>query len=189
MTPIAADDLASRVDRIESRLEVAELAHKYARYADERDIAAMTELFEPDGDYGVMGSGRDELSAFFERVLRRFYRSIHQVVGQVIELDDSGTGSGTTYCRAEHEDGAAWIVMVMRYHDSYVRVGGRWYFRSRDVQHWYSAEILSRPGEHGFQWWPGHEAHVPVLPGAFETWAGYWERAPKGTVQRLTGVP
>jgi hypothetical protein len=185
----ALDALMRRIERVESRLEVSELAHKYAHYADERNIESLTDLFEPEGDFGVMGHGREELAAFFERVLRRFYRSMHQVVGQLVTLDDVGTGKGTTYCRAEHEDGNTWIVMMIRYRDFYRRVDGRWYFSSRDVQHWYCSEILSRPGDPQFQAWPGHEAHVPVLPGAFKTWASYWERAPSGTVERLTSAP
>lgn len=183
------DALIRRVEQVEARLEVADLAHKYAHYADERNVLALTELFEPDGDFGVMGHGRQELAEFFERVLQRFYRSMHQVVGQLVTLSDDGTGRGTTYCRAEHEDGDAWIVMMIRYRDFYTCVDGRWYFSSRDVQHWYSSEILARPGDPQFQAWPGHEAHVPVLPGAFETWSSYWERAPQGAVERLTNAP
>jgi hypothetical protein len=152
-------------------------------------VRALVDLFVPDGDYGFMGKGRTELTAFFERVLRRFYRSVHQIVGQVIDFDGSDTAHGTTYCRAEHEDGQSWIVMVMRYQDDYARLDGTWYFRAGDVQHWYASDILARPGQPQLQAWPGHEHHVPVLPGAFETWTPSWSRAPEGTVQRLTASP
>jgi hypothetical protein len=132
-TTPALQGLLARLDLVESRLRIAELAHRYARYADERNVA--------------------------------------------------------TYCRAEHEDGRSWIVMVMRYEDSCVRVGGDWYFQTREVRHWYSSDILSRPGQPQLQAWPGHEHHFPVLPGTFQTWNDFWERAPEGTVLRLTSTP
>ena len=40
-----------------------------------------------------------------------------------------------------------WIVMAICYFDTYERRDGQWYFLKRSEKHWYSSDILQRPGE------------------------------------------
>jgi hypothetical protein len=166
------DDLAARLERVEARLDIQELACRYARAADARDVDALVALFTPDGRLGAADG--ETLKDRFDRVLRRFYRSIHQVVGHVIDHIDGDAAEGTVYCRAEHEDGDRWVVMAICYFDRYRRLDGCWRFEERLVRHWYSSDLLERPRGPSFQRWAGHEHHQPELPHAFATWVDFW---------------
>ena len=175
---VELNELSERLERVEAQLAIQQLAVRYAAAADARDLDALIGLFRPDGSFGTWGRDRQELRAFFDRVLRRFYRSMHQVVGHVIEIDGD-TATGSVYCRAEHEDRGTWIVMAICYLDRYVRLDGRWFFAAeREVQHWYTCDIRDRP-QPPFQQWPGHEHHQPVLPHAFPTWSAFWVASPE----------
>lgn len=182
------EDLSARLERLEAHLEIQQLAARYARAADMRDVDGLVELFAPGGGFGAWGSDREELRHFFDRVLRRFYRSMHQIVGQVIDAIEPEVGRGTVYCRAEHEDGERWIVMAICYFDTYRKVDGHWYFGERSVRHWYSSDLLERPHGPGFQHWEGHEHHQPELPQRFPTWAPFWALTPD-LAQDLSGWP
>jgi hypothetical protein len=181
-------DMTARVERIEAQLAIQQLAVGYARAADARDLEGMISLFAPSGDFGGWGRDRGELRVFFDRVLRRFYRSMHQIVGHAIDLEDADTASGTVYCRAEHEDGDRWVIMAICYDDRYRRVDGEWYIEARRVDHWYSCDVLERPHGPSFQSWPGHERHEPSLPHRFPTWEPFWRDAPE-VVDELTAWP
>src|SRR6266702_8122110 len=173
-------DLARRVDRVESQLAIQQLAARYALAVDSRDLDSWVNLFVADVDCGSYGKGREALKKFIDPAVRTFYRSQHQICGHVIELLDSDHAKGTVYCRAEHEAGDRWVVMAICYFDTYERRDGRWYFKRRDEQHWYSTDWLARPGVPTFQNWPGKftaERFQPRLPESFPTWAPFWERS------------
>lgn len=174
--------LLQRIERIEAQLAIQQLPARYAVSVDARDLDALAALFVEDVDVGRRGKGREALKAFYDsdNILRAFYRSIHQICGHVIDLIDANHATGKVYCRAEHEDGGHWVVMAICYFDTYERRDGRWYFKKRDEQHWYSTDWLARPGVPQFQNWPGKytsERFQPRLPESFPTWGPFWERS------------
>jgi hypothetical protein len=179
--------LAERVERIEAQLAIQQLAVRYAMAVDARDIDAWIGCFRPDVDMGRHGTGRDALRRYIDPMVRRFYRSVHQICGHRIELAP-GSGpdlaTGAVYCRAEHEVGSQWIVMAICYFDEYARVGGEWYFSRRRERHWYAADVTQRPQAVGFAGWDG--SGTPALPGEFPSWPGFW--AGDGNVATLTGA-
>lgn len=190
MTQSTADmaDFARRLERIEARQAIGELPARYAIAVDSRDVDAWLDLFVADVDCGRRGRGRDVLRTFIEPNLRTFYRSIHQICGHVVDFIDDDTATGTVYCRAEHEDGGAWIVMAIIYFDRYVRRDGRWYFERRTEKHWYANDILERPRP-PFQHWEAAGDHLPGLPGDFASWKSFWQGADAATLARLTRQP
>ncbi|MGE0388155.1 MAG: nuclear transport factor 2 family protein [Gammaproteobacteria bacterium] len=182
--------LLRRIDRIESTLAIQQLPTRYARAVDSRDVDTWVNLFVEDVRVTREKHGREEMRKFIENAIRGFYRSIHYVCGHTIDFIDDDNARGTVYCRAEHEDRGKWIVMGICYFDRYERRNGTWYFRKRNEQHWYSADALERPNDgDSFQRWPGHDDAPPALPSAFETWKGFWDRAPAGLVNQLTRIP
>jgi len=185
--------LLARIDRIESQLAIQQLPPRYALAVDSRDLDALVNLFAPDVDCGRWGKGRDALKAFYDPTLRQFYRSHHQICGHVIDLDPNNpdAATGKVYCRAEHEDGGQWIVMAICYFDTYQRSAGQWCFKSRDERHWYSSDILDRPGEPQFQNWAKFtkERYQPRLPASFPHWNEYWSRSTDEEITALTSVP
>jgi hypothetical protein len=110
MDPTASD----RLDRIESSLAISQLPSRYAMALDARDLDSLVELFIGDVEAGAEGRGREALKRWYDRVLRRFYRSIHLICGQQFDFVDADHATGSVYCRAEHEDGDGWYVITMR---------------------------------------------------------------------------
>lgn len=164
--------LAERMERLEAHIAIEQLAIRYAMAVDQRDMAAWAQLFTPDINCGRHGEGRDVLRSLTEPVLRRFYRSMHQLLGHRIELTSPDTASGQVYCRAEHEVGDRFIVVAICYQDRYERVDGEWLIARRSMTQWYSADVATLPQQAGFQAW--EDAGSPTLPGAFTTWGDFW---------------
>jgi hypothetical protein len=181
--------LLERLDRVESQLAIQQLPPRYALAVDSRDLDAWVSLFVEDVDCGRHGKGRDALKRWIDPQLRTFYRSHHQICGHVIDFVDAEHATGKVYCRAEHEDGGKWIVMLICYFDTYERRGGRWYFVRRDEQHWYASDIIERPTGPNFQRWPGKEQQTPRLPGRFASWAAFWASSDPAQIARLTPEP
>ena len=106
--------LAGRIEHIEAHLAIQQLAIRYAMAVDARDIQAWVACFRPDVDLGRHGSGREALRRYIDPMVRRFYRSVHQICGQRIELAGPGApdrATGAVYCRAEHEVAGDWMVL------------------------------------------------------------------------------
>lgn len=187
------DDLHRRLDRIESQLAIQQLAPRYALAVDSRDLDALVALFVADVPCGRWGTGREALKAYYDAALRNFYRCQHQIVGHVIELDphDPDHATGSVYCRAEHEDGDRWVAMAICYFDEYQRHGGQWHFAVRREQHWYSSDVLDRPGQPMLQHWARYagERFQPRLPQAFPHWQDFWSRSSDEQIAALTRHP
>ena len=147
--------LAERVERIEAHLAIQQLAIRYAMAVDARDMEAWVRCFRPDVDMGRHGTGREALRRYIDPMVRRFYRSVHQICGHRIELTTQDTATGAVYCRAEHEAGDEWIVMAICYFDEYARVDGEWFFSRRRERHWYAANVTDTPQSKGFAGWSG----------------------------------
>lgn len=181
-------EIVRRLERTEARQAIGELPARYAVAVDSRDIDAWLNLFVEDVDCGRRGKGRDVLRTFIEPNLKTFYRSIHQVCGHVVDFIDDDTATGTTYCRAEHEDGERWVVMAIVYFDRYVRRDGAWYFERRREKHWYANDIVDRPRP-PFQFWPAAGDAMPELPGDFATWGEFWKGVDEHTLSAITRQP
>jgi hypothetical protein len=181
------EELARRLDRIESTQAIQMLPSRYALAVDSRDVDTLVELFVPDVDSGKWGVGPDGVRAFYESVLSGFYRSQHQICGHVFDFVDAEHATGTTYCRAEHEDGDNWVVMIMTYFDEYERVGGRWCFRKHLPSFFYATNIDERPTA-PFALWPGREQKASHFPGshAYATWKPYWDRQDPTAIDLIT---
>jgi ketosteroid isomerase-like protein len=166
------DDLEARVQRIEAQLAIGQLPIRYAMAVDARDIDAWVNLFVEDVQVGRDRFGRDALREWIEPQLRTFRRSVHHITGHRIEIVDSDHATGAVYCRAEHEVGDRWIVIVVCYFDDYRRVDGEWLFARRRDEHFYAADVTEHPQAVGFNSWEGTKA--PRLPERFPTWDGFW---------------
>jgi len=178
---------AERLAALEAELAIPELAARYAAAVDGRDLNALVQLFAEDVDCGTWGVGRAALHAFYAEVLQGFYRSIHHLGGQTIEIVDAEHARGEVYCRAEHEVAGRWIVALMCYHDDYERRDGDWFFRKRRPFAWSAADWLERPsGPEFFKW----ENHRPAaLPGRFASWRTFWDAAGSDAERAVTTAP
>lgn len=187
-------DVERRLERIEAQLAIQQLPARYAVAVDSRNVDELVQLFAADVDCGRWGVGREALKAYYSspRVLAGFYRSVHLVCGQTIDLIDMDHATGTVYCRAGHEDKGHWVEMAICYFDRYVKSEGRWCFERRDEQHWYSTDWSERPHGPNFQAWPGKydgPKHAPRLPQAWPSWQQYWNAQGEEARLAVTDAP
>jgi len=184
MDPTASD----RLDRIESSLAISQLPSRYAMALDARDLDSLVELFIGDVEAGAEGRGREALKRWYDRVLRRFYRSIHLICGHQFDFVDADHATGSVYCRAEHEDGDGWYVITMRYEDDYARHDDQWCFVRRREYPWYSVDVTERPGPE-FVRWPTDVTLRAAMPMRMPTWRAFWERGDPTLPGRLSARP
>jgi hypothetical protein len=102
----------------------------------------------------------------------QFTTSVHFVGAQTIDFLDDDHAEGIVYCRAEHEYGDEWIVMMIQYWDRYERRSGNWYFTGRQLKHWYATDMNDRPlGAHKTRW---AVSGPELLPQINPTWDAFW---------------
>jgi hypothetical protein len=106
-------------------------------------------------------------------MVRRFYRSVHQICGHRIELARPDRAAGAVYCRAEHEVGDEWIVTAICYFDEHARVDGEWFLlpaagaplvRGRRDPHPAVGRLRRLGG-----------SSQPKLPAEFASWTRFWD--------------
>jgi ketosteroid isomerase-like protein len=170
------NDLLVRLDRLESREAIRQLAAEYARLIDAKDLAAVADLFVENVKVGDESGREAKHRAFRANHGRegRFRRTIHLVSGHSIDLDpsDSDLATGTVYCRAEHEFGDLWVIAVIQYWDTYARRGGTWLFEDRVIQTFYVTDVLERPNGVAIKHVVTNTgaATVATLPQAWPSW-------------------
>jgi ketosteroid isomerase-like protein len=175
---VHVNDLAARIDRLESVNEIRQLVSRYALALDSRDVIGLAALFASDVRVGDGRTGRAALAQWFDQILRPYKITFHLVGNHVIDFTGPDTATGLVYCRPEHEVGDQWIVMPVIYHDRYVREDGTWYFRSRKPKPFYAADVrqnpLQAPGRFNFP----HNPYVTAasLPESWPSWREFWAR-------------
>ena len=134
---------------------IIDVIHQYCRGVDTLDAAMVAALFTDDCtvDYGPgLGEptrGAAALGARLARGLPRFAATSHHVSNIEITFVDDDAATGITYVHAWHRypddrpDAHLWA----RYHDRFVRDGGRWLIAER---------VLRVAGQQDFdvEWYP-----------------------------------
>lgn len=123
------DDLAQRIDRIESRQSIYDLLCDYMRGQDRLEPVLHRSVFHDDAttDYGNgWRGGADGFVAFAQGVLTP-HEANHHMIGQVkIEFDGADLAFGEVYFQAFHRVGADDLFVAGRYVDRYERRQGTW---------------------------------------------------------------
>ncbi len=176
-------DMAARIDRLEALDAIRQLACKYALALDVRDLDAVVGLYLPDVKAGPQAQGRPALREVFDRVMRGFTTTSHQVQNHVIEFDAADHAQGLVTCRCEHEvatpQGPVWVIVQNLYHDRYQRMEGHWYFRGRVQNRLYGTEATDPPVGALKDRWPGSEPAAAPFHDPFDSWREFWgEQAP-----------
>ncbi len=168
-----SEDVATRLDRLESLDAIRQLVAQYCLALDMRDLDALCGLFPEDVRVSRDQQGRRALKRWFDQTLREQFTGTAHVTGNhIIEFESRDRARGLVYSRNEHETGDEWIIMTMMYWDRYDRIGGRWLFRRRLPLYWYATDLNKPPiGENKMRW-PGREPYS----GGYETFWPSWER-------------
>lgn len=134
------DDLAKRIDRLESIEAIRNLKYRYMTYCDlGYPPDKLGPLFAPDAvwtskDFGHH-RGRPAIETFFAGISAKIVFAAHLAMNSIIEVDgDSGTGQWRLLMPCTMmEDGrkvSRWI--LGDYDERYVRLKGVWLFQKID---------------------------------------------------------
>ena len=169
------NNLAARLDRLESIEEIRQLAGKYSLSLDMRDLDAHVNLFAPDIRVGREKVGRAHLKSWLDDTLRNQFDGTSHHLGQhIIEFVDADHATGVVYSKNEHETGPEWVIMQMLYWDDYQRIDGRWYFRRRLPCYWYATDLNKPPiGERKMRW-PGRDWYEGAWSEFWPSWREFW---------------
>ncbi|MCB1462839.1 MAG: nuclear transport factor 2 family protein [Nitratireductor sp.] len=173
----AQAEILRRLDRLESREQIRQLASKYALALDMRDMDAMAGLFVPDVRVGGGQSGRRALRGWLDDTMRhQFTGTSHHVGTTIIEFRGEDEAVGVVYSKNEHETGDEWVIMQMMYYDRYRRVDGGWYFARRQPLYWYATDLNKPPVGAGKMRWPDREPYEGSFHELFPSWQAFWDR-------------
>jgi SnoaL-like domain len=144
------------------RLAIRELFDAYAHCADRRDAEGQKALFTEDTRFTVFMDGegakstyelrgREALTPIFSD-LNRYEVTTHFNGQSTVEIDGD-RATGECYTIAHHvfaEDGTRKIMIAsLRYHDTYAKIDGDWYFAERDlILDWSETRPLASPASH-----------------------------------------
>ncbi|MCU1621119.1 MAG: hypothetical protein JWR28_3494 [Modestobacter sp.] len=125
--------------RLVDRVEIEDLARRYAHGIDERNWDQVDACFRPDADVtGTQYSGRyPQYIAMLRPAVERYGTTMHFFGNQLTEMVDGETARTTTYGIAYHlgsTSGTEDFVMGVRYRDEVTRSAGTWQIRHRTVQ-------------------------------------------------------
>jgi len=172
------DDLAARLDRMESVEAIRQLAARYCLALDMRALDALVNLFPADVRVSRDETGRLALRKWFDETLRvQFTGTAHFTGNHIIEFDDADHAHGVVYSRNEHETGPEWVIMTMMYWDHYERLDGTWYFRRRLPLYWYATDLNKPPIGDRKMRWPGRAPYDGGWGDFWPTWKEFWAAA------------
>jgi uncharacterized protein (TIGR02246 family) len=129
---MAADDHAADLELIRRTLA------DYCQLCDDGRFDEWAQLFAPDATFTVMGTtheGRDAIKAFISAAQPPELRGKHMCGNSLIDLEPHGTRASarTDYVFVGRSDEGLQVTSAGRYHDTFVKDGGRWVFTSRRI--------------------------------------------------------
>ena len=146
--PFAPQALLRRIERIESRHQIAELVGNYARACDEHDVDALAAIFTEDGMIDspsnlLSASGRKGIRETFMRRYKIRGPSYHWTHDHKVAFDetDDDHAIGLVLGHAETCPDKIASIAAMRYADDYRRIGGQWLFARRTLTFLYYVPV------------------------------------------------
>jgi SAM-dependent methyltransferase len=132
-----AETLEQRLQRVEDQTAIAELKAAYCAACDaDHDADAIAALFAAGAVWHRAGeepcAGPEAIRAYMDRIRRsgRMVRTAHMITNPVVHVHgDEATGRWRLLMLYTASDGR-YHRIIGHYRDRFVRVGGRWRFRS-----------------------------------------------------------
>ena len=138
------DQILARLDRLESKDAIRELATAYAIACDEHDMPRLTSLFTEDAEFdapngAMVAKGKAEIVSMFERTFKIRGPAYHWTHDITISFDESDKdrATGLVLSHAETSPNGVVSIAAMRYADEYARESGQWRFARREIQFLY----------------------------------------------------
>jgi len=127
-------NLERRLAHLEDRHQLEDLVVRYFLACDERDYAALAEVFSDDAEFAG-GSGRDEVVGNLQGDRDTMGATIHTPDFFLFDLEPGAdTARGTIGAHCELSRGGRTLFGAMRYIDEYVRTDSGWKISKRQIK-------------------------------------------------------
>jgi hypothetical protein len=144
-------DLARRLDIIESRIQISELAAGYCEGLDGRDADRFIGIWHDHATYVAPGDrgtfhGPQELKGYLDKVARAWAATHHWGTNHTVRFSspDRATGRSDAFAVCVTHSAEPYLISAT-YHDVYRRDAGVWTIERRTVdQRWVSAVVAGR---------------------------------------------
>jgi ketosteroid isomerase-like protein len=188
---ITMTDPESRLQRIEDRLAIGELIARYGILLDNREYAAVGELFTEDARFwqhvgDTDARTRTGIVEFYRDRLSHSGPSYHYPHAHVLTFESDDEATGVVAAHAEMGIEGRMVLVGLRYHDRYRKgADGAWRFAERETWFHYflpADELPRRYSDEIRRTWPG--APLPAdLPDSLPSYqaephAGFSRAAP-----------
>lgn len=139
-----AQSIEQRIQRVEDRAEIQELAVLYGFIMDERDEPGIRQIFMENGtlrsqDGVFAANGIDEIVDTYLGRFKALGPTNHYSHGHVVRFyeDDPDKAYGLIASHAEVVREGVAMQVALRYKDEYQRVNGKWLFADRLMSYMY----------------------------------------------------
>ena len=144
-TAVTLASLAARLDRLESKDAIRDIATAYAIACDEHDMPRLMNLFTVDACFdapngSMVAKGKAAIQTLFEKTFKIRGPAYHWTHDITIEIDpaDPDRGTGLVLSHAETTPNGIVSIAAMRYQDDYRRESdGQWRFAKRVISFLY----------------------------------------------------
>ncbi|WP_132992130.1 nuclear transport factor 2 family protein [Gordonia zhaorongruii] len=133
-----------RLQRVEDRQELGELALLYFHIMDERDLSSLSRIFTDDahlgsGDGVFDVTGRDAIAEVYAGRFDALGPTFHYSHGLITGFDDSrpDTATGLLTGHAELVRNGVVMLVALRYRDTYRRTSAGWRIADREMSYFY----------------------------------------------------
>lgn len=175
MSPNGSPTESETVRALASVQQIQQLAYRYARAHDGRDLAELLSLFAPaDQPLHYPRFNRASLAATMPEYFSFAGPTILFVANHIVDLLDDERATGSVYCFAKLSIGGSWIEQAIQYQDRYERVGGSWVFTERRHLLWYGIELPERPFDQPKTRWPAEATGRGSLPEDLPSWRAFY---------------
>ena len=152
--PTAASTLESRLAAVEDQLAIRDLTARYNFAIDNRDLAAVAELFTDQASFGsqdgaMRATGQAAILNQFKSRFSALGATNHVAHDHVIWFDSATQAQGRLSVHAEVWRNEQPMVTAMRYSDRYEKVDGLWRFSERLLSFFYYLNVADYPAAMG----------------------------------------
>lgn len=171
--------IEARIRRLEDRQELWDLVARYCVLADERNFAAVVELFVDEGRFQSprgWAEGREAVMGYFIDRFPVYGPGFHYPHSQLVTFDDDDHAHGIVPSHAEMSIDGQTLWSAYHYVDRYVRRDGRWRFAERAIDMLYLVPLSELPtalGEPLRRRWPGMPPGGTELPEGTAAWQAF----------------
>ena len=146
MTGQASDDIASRLDQLESRQALRDLVSLYCVACDDHDLDTVVSLFTEDGvfrnpDNSAFIKGHDAILSMFVGSHDFMRLTNHWIHDHLVTFEGPDAATGLALGHIEANLSGTAVVGAFRYYDKYVRQQGKWLFEERRIEFLYYTPV------------------------------------------------